>query len=304
MSGGIFSRKKGKSVKEGKGHRKQGIIRAGKLSGQGARESQQDAFCVAGEECPECGILAVVADGMGGLAGSGQVSETIVNSMLEAYAPGGEETAACAVDAPEPGETSAIQAPGKASGSCAPGCAGISPARQLQLLFRQAQARVDALLSGGRTKSGSTVVACIVKDQELSWLAVGDSRIYLWRAGGVVQLNQDHDFARDLTMLAMQGEMTFAEADRDPRRESLTSYVGAGFPRRVEFNREAVRLLPGDKILLVSDGVYRALSQKEMADALLGSAEQAAKQLQDKILQKSLPQQDNFTAIILDITEK
>lgn len=233
----------------------------------GARDSQQDAFGIAGLDTPESGVLAAVADGMGGLVNSGQVSQAIISAMMDAYAP--SENAA--------------------------------PARQLQMTFQQALLRVENLTRGSAAQSGSTLIACLIRDGGLSWLSVGDSRIYLWRGGGLIQLNQDHDFHHDLTLLAVRNEMSWDEADRDPRRESLTSYIGGGFPRKVDWNPEPVMLLPGDRVLLVSDGVYRALSQDELADHLSGTAPQAVQAIRAAIQQKNLPQQDNFTALIVEI---
>lgn len=244
-----------------------GVVTAASIHELGARDDQQDAFGITGEDSPEHGVLAAVADGMGGLVNSGQVSSALIEGMMEAYAPD----------------------------------SGTAPARQLQMLFIQALGRVEKLMQDSTVQSGSTLVACLVKDNGLSWLNVGDSHIYLWRGGGLVQLNQDHDFRHDLTMLAMQGDMELSEADSDPRRENLTSYIGKGFPRKVDWNQEPVRLMAGDKVLLVSDGVYRALSQEEMADCLCAGAQQSVQELRAVINKKNHPQQDNYTAIVLEI---
>lgn len=232
----------------------------------GARDEQQDAFCITGLEAPEGGVLAAVADGMGGLVDSGQVSRSLVDVLGKSFVPSNET----------------------------------SPARQLQLLFQQSLEQVENLRRGQTAQSGSTLVMGLIQGDGLSWLSVGDSRIYLWRSGGLVQLNRDHDFSHDLTLLALQGDMTMQEADQDPRRENLTSFIGRGFPRKVEWNPEPVSLCPGDKVVLMSDGVYRALSQEEMARCLQGDVSKAAHALRAAVTKKALPQQDNFTAVILE----
>lgn len=244
-----------------------GAVTTASIHELGARDDQQDAFGITGEDSPEQGVLAAVADGMGGLVNSGQVSSALIEGMMEAYAPD----------------------------------SGTAPERQLQLLFTQALCRVEKLMQSSAIQSGSTLAACLIKDNCLSWLNVGDSHIYLWRGGGLVQLNQDHDFHHDLTLLAMQGDMELSEADRDPRRENLTSYVGKGFPRKVDWSPEPVSLMAGDKVLLVSDGVYRALSQNEMAECLCAGAQQSVQAVRALIQKKNLPQQDNYTAVVLEI---
>ena len=237
------------------------------VHGLGARDSQQDAFGLVGPETTGGQVLAVVADGMGGLVNSGQMSEANAAAMTDGYAPG--------EDCP--------------------------PARQLQLLLKQALLRVDRLLEGSPVKSGSTLAACLIQADGLSWLSVGDSRIYLWRGGGLIQLSEDHDFSHDLTLMALQDEMTWDQADSDIRRERLTSYIGGGFPRKVAWNPIPVALRPGDRVLLVSDGVYRALSQAELAAMLALPARRCAQAVCAAIEEKRLPQQDNYTALILEL---
>ena len=244
-----------------------GTVRTASVHELGQRDSQQDAWGIAGSDAPELGVLAAVADGMGGLVNSGQVSGALIQCLTESFAPGGETP----------------------------------PAQQLQLLLGQAVAAVEDLLRDSTAQSGSTLVVCLIRSGGLSWLSVGDSRIYLWRSGGLVQLNQDHDFRHDLTLLALQGDLTLEEADRDPRRENLTSFIGRGFPRKVDWNPEPVELLPGDKVLLVSDGVYRALSQAELAACLEGGADTAADAIRTAVHKKQFPQQDNYTAVILAV---
>ena len=173
------------------------------LHQQGQRDSQQDAFCVTGQE--PSGILAAVADGMGGLVNSGAVSQALTETLAEEFTPDPR----------------------------------FPPARQLRIAFQQAVGKVDALLRDHPSRSGSTLVACLVQNGALSWLSVGDSRIYLWRDGGLIQLNREHNFFHDLTLLALQGDLTFEEADADPRRENLTSYIGRGFPRSDRVERGA-----------------------------------------------------------------
>lgn len=238
-------------------------IRGACLHELGDRDSQQDAFLLTreGQE-----VLAAVADGMGGLVNSGQVSSALVEALEEGW-------------------RRAEQCP---------------PERRLQLLLRQALDRVEEQLRGSTAQSGSTLVMGMVRDGALSWLSVGDSRIYLWRGGGLIQLSRDHDFHHDLVLLALQGDLTLSEADQDPRRDNLTSFIGRGFPRKVEWNQEPVPLRRGDRVLLVSDGVYRALSLEEMAACLDRPPEEAAAALGEAVRRKAYPQQDNYTAVILE----
>lgn len=59
----------------------------GKVHAQGARESQQDSFSVAVGTHRAGDVLAVVADGMGGLSDGDRVSQTIVSTIMRAFFP-------------------------------------------------------------------------------------------------------------------------------------------------------------------------------------------------------------------------
>ena len=239
----------------------------GVVHGIGDREYQQDRWGTSGSST-EYGILAVVADGMGGLVNSDQVSSTLVESMLDAYAPGGEE----------------------------------DPQRILRTLLQQAVFSVQSVLEGNSYQSGSTVISCLIRGGKLSFLSAGDSRLYLWRTGGLIQLNRDHDFAYELNMMLLRGEITEESADSNPRKGALTSFVGKDFPQKLDYNPEPIQLLRGDRLLLCSDGVYRALEERELSRFLRKDAVSAAKSIERSIQKKKLPHQDNFTAIVIQIS--
>lgn len=240
-------------------------IAAGIVQGLGARENQQDSYGV--DASGRSSVLAIVADGMGGLVNSDQVSRRIVDAMLDAYAPDGE-----------------------------------IPARhQLLLLLKRAIEEAAAVTADSRYDSGSTLAACIAGPSGLSWISVGDSRVCLWRKGSLIQLSRDHDFAHELAVMALSGSYTLEEADVNPRRDALTSYIGKDFPKYVDFNPQPITLQKGDRVILMSDGVYRALSQQELCRCLAKGAAKSAKQIERMIQKKHLPQQDNFTAVILTL---
>ena len=62
---------------------------------------------------------------------------------------------------------------------------------------------------------------------------------------------------------------------------------------------QPVTLVPGDKFILMSDGVYNALTPEEMTAALASTAAQSAEDLGRLIQAKAYPNQDNYTAVIL-----
>lgn len=242
-------------------------ISLGKIHDIGRRDYQQDSF---GQTAVlrNTGILAVLADGMGGLSGGERVSQKIVMEALTF----GSTLQANQVPTALPGMV-----------------AGINRA-------------VNQMLGPkGLYTSGSTVVSALITGNALRWISVGDSRIYLYRDGQISQLSRDHDLLQDWMPDILEGKRSMAESLRDPNGRKLTSFIGMGELRHVDYNRTPIPLLPGDRVLLMSDGVYGTVSDAEMAAILrdCGSVQLAASHIGQRIMGAALPYQDNYTLIVL-----
>ena len=242
-------------------------ISLGKIHDIGRRDYQQDSF---GQTAVlrNTGILAVLADGMGGLSGGERVSQKIVMEALTF----GSTLQANQVPTALPGMV-----------------AGINRA-------------VNQMLGPkGLYTSGSTVVSALITGNALRWISVGDSRVYLYRDGQISQLSRDHDLLQDWMPDILEGKRSMAEALRDPNGRKLTSFIGMGELRHVDYNRTPIPLLPGDRVLLMSDGVYGTVSDAEMAAILrdCGSVRLAASHIGQRIMGAALPYQDNYTLIVL-----
>lgn len=242
-------------------------ISIGKIHDIGRRDYQQDSF---GQTAVlrNTGILAVLADGMGGLSGGERVSQKIVMEALTF----GSTLQANQVPTALPGMV-----------------AGINRA-------------VNQMLGPkGLYTSGSTVVSALITGNALRWISVGDSRVYLYRDGQLSQLSRDHDLLQDWMPDILEGKRSMAEALRDPDGRKLTSFIGMGELRHVDYNRTPITLLPGDRVLLMSDGVYGTVSDAEMAAILhdCGNVQLAASRIGQRIMGAALPYQDNYTLIVL-----
>lgn len=242
-------------------------ISLGKIHDIGRRDYQQDSFGQTAVLC-NTGILAVLADGMGGLSGGERVSQKIVMEALTF----GSTLQANQVPTALPGMV-----------------AGINRA-------------VNQMLGPkGLYTSGSTVVSALITGNALRWISVGDSRVYLYRDGQLSQLSRDHDLLQDWMPDILEGKRSMAEALRDPNGRKLTSFIGMGELRHVDYNRTPIPLLPGDRVLLMSDGVYGTVSDAEIAAILrdCGSVQLAASHIGQRIMGAALPYQDNYTLIVL-----
>lgn len=243
-------------------------IEIGKLHEQGRREEQQDSFGVSDETLAKShGILIAVADGMGGLENGGKVSAAVVESVLDRFMT----------------------------------CAGEPDAKALLLtLGREAVAAVNALLGQeGCRKSGSTLSLGYIRDDRFSFLNIGDSRICLLRDGALLQLNREHTYENELALRAINGELTVNDALSDPKGAGLVNFIGMGELMQFDMPAAPLRLRAKDKLILMSDGVYNALSEDEMLAALSAPCHEAVNNLRAAIEGKQYTNQDNFTAVVV-----
>ncbi|MGM9619738.1 MAG: PP2C family protein-serine/threonine phosphatase [Oscillospiraceae bacterium] len=244
-------------------------VSVGKLHEQGAREGQQDCFAVSDEALMSThGLLAVVADGMGGLSDGDKVSAAAVQAVLDEFIL----------------------------------CRDAAGPEQLLLTLAQSAAQAVNELLGpeGCRRSGSTLAMGLVREGSFSFLSIGDSRICLYRGGVLTQLNREHTYQNDLALRAVNGELSVQEALSDPQGNGLTSFLGMGKLAGIDLPAAPIRLLSGDKLILMSDGVYNALSGEELARALEAGPEEAAQAIRAAVQEKNYSNQDNYTAVILE----
>lgn len=239
----------------------------------GARENQEDAFAFSdlsdAERVRKNGILALVADGMGGLSRGEEASGLAVRVFLREY------------EARKDKET---------IGECMNRALRIANTAVYDLAFTGEEEDDDL---------GTTMVAVVIYRDELHWIAVGDSRIYLYREENLQQLNLDHIYANHLLNDVVNGKISLKEAERHPERNYLTSYLGLPELNEVDQNDDPLPLKPGDRILLCSDGLYDTLSESRIAAILEGGEAPVAEEMVRQVLAKDSRHQDNVTVIVL-----
>ena len=241
----------------------------------GARTDQQDAFGFSDIEdaafVAHGGVLAVVADGMGGLEHGAKASQLAVQTLLDVYMRKAPQ---------EPVEDALGRALKEANTA----------------VYRLAQH------SEGEGRVGTTLAAVVVQGDVLHWVAVGDTRIYLYRNGQLHHLNADHVYARDLVRQVAAGQLTRAEADAHVEHDALTSFLGLETLPEVDCNLKPFPLRVGDRLLLCSDGLYGSLSEEALCVPLGEDPMVAAARLKQAVLAQAIAHQDNLTAVILALT--
>jgi PPM family protein phosphatase len=146
---------------------------------------------------------------------------------------------------------------------------------------------------------GATIVAAWIEAERLSLAHVGDSRVYLLRAGSMDQLTADHSLVAEKVRV---GILTPQEADASELQSVLTRAVGTNGSVQVDTDEQA--LLVGDFLLLCSDGLTRMVTDPEIASTLLTSstAQESADRLID--LANENGGVDNVTVVVLRVMEK
>lgn len=242
----------------------------GKVHGIGKREMQQDAFGISGTDMQKVskdGLLLVLADGMGGMCNGERASMATVVSCLDFFEQYG--IGACVSD-------------------------------ELVEMLHEANACVKRELGVDVGAGGSTAIAAYIYNKMVSWVSVGDSRIYLYRKNKLHQLNKEHNYAATLEDMVKQGQISREAALCDPQRAALTSFMGLEDIPEIDRCEEPFMLKKGDRLLLMSDGVFGTLSDVEMISAMQYLPDKAAMSIGMQIEQKKRKNQDNYTAIILE----
>ncbi|MDI3316422.1 MAG: Stp1/IreP family PP2C-type Ser/Thr phosphatase [Bacillota bacterium] len=141
---------------------------------------------------------------------------------------------------------------------------------------------------------GTTLTAALVDGDRLTLAHVGDSRAYLWRAGSLRQLTSDHSLVQ---ALVARGALSEEEAEHVPERHILTRAVGTS--PEVEVDVLEIRLEPGDRLVLATDGLSAALNKEQVAALLAEGGDRPAHRLVEAANRGGAP--DNVTVLVADL---
>ena len=234
------------------------------------RNHNEDAFVTQAES----GVF-VVADGVGGRACGEIASAMCVEAFREA-----EGKLKARVDA-------FAAAPGMETRN--------DVLTTIDQVLQQASRRIYENAETEGCVGMTTTVVAIVLGPSVAFVAhVGDSRAYMVRDGELRQLTEDHSMVNELVRT---GKMSYEEARASRHRHVITRAVGL-YPT-VQPSLATVDLLPGDRLLLCSDGLSDVVApdlirEEASATDLEGSV--------DVLLQAALDRggPDNITLILLD----
>jgi serine/threonine protein phosphatase PrpC len=248
-----------------KGTNKRPKVLVGHTQILGRRKEQEDSYKIVSNEK---GVLAVLADGMGGFSNGKLASSTAVKTFADEF----------------------TKAP------------SILPIEKfIAETSRNCNTRVIENSKG--ENSGTTLVAVVISGGYLYWASIGDSAIVLFRNCEFINLNKKHIFQSVLEEKFIMGEISSEELKNNSYKKRLTSYIGHKGFNDIEISRKALELRKGDKIILCSDGVYNSVTEIEMERVLSKkiTPECACNEIIEIIKRKNSPKQDNATIIVLEI---
>ena len=226
-----------------------------------ARRRNEDSFV----NRPDLGLWAV-ADGLGGLS-QGEVASQMVCGVLASLVP----------SATLEGTIEDIR-------------------RSLDEvntnLYRASQRPLDPV------QSCSTLVALALREQKAAVLWAGDSRAYRLRGGKLERLTADHSEeppAPDLVVVAGSD----AGKGTPAVNSAVTRAVGGTETLELDLRIEPTE--PGDRFLLCSDGVTRALDDGRLLELLTAKKDPESCVRELLSAANGVPADDNVTAVVIDI---
>lgn len=239
------------------------------LQGLGTRQRQEDAYMWVNPNDPnkiiQQGLLALVADGMGGMADGAMASSQTVRTISAAFETWNRETA------------------------------------QPHALFAAVQAADRTVWEQLHGAGGSTLIACHFYQEQLLYASVGDSSLFLCRDGLLTQLNEPQTLRQEkLRAMLRRGQCDPSDLSRSKEDAALSSYVGMGSQMEIDGFHRRFQLRNGDVLLLCSDGVSGVLSEDQLLSCMqAGTAEEICQALDMLIRRKAYRSQDNYTALVV-----
>ena len=227
-------------------------------------------------------VFAVLADGIGGHKGGEVAAELAVNHIMQSVAKGDGKFSEHIIE----------QAVREASNAIA------------------SHSSSNDELKG----MGATCVIAWIIDNKLHTAYVGDSRIYLMRAGQIQQLTVDHSWVQE----AMDKGILTPELARDhPNVHVIRRYLGSPVPPEPDFrlnlfegegtsqaeNNQGTELQPDDVLLLCSDGLTDLVWNDEILEVVRtkSSLKEATRALVN--LANERGGHDNITVVLIGVPE-
>jgi serine/threonine protein phosphatase PrpC len=142
----------------------------------------------------------------------------------------------------------------------------------------------------------TTCVCCIVQAGHAYWGHVGDSRLYLFRQGGLIGATKDHS---KVQYLVDQGIIGADEVVAHPDRNKIFSCLGGLVDPVIDLSRRTP-LRNGDVIVMCTDGLWSVFDQREISTWLTSTPIlTTAPKMMREGEKRGGPDGDNLSAIVV-----
>ena len=157
-----------------------------------------------------------------------------------------------------------------------------------EVVYRAASSRLDY------EGMGTTMVAAFLDAAVVSIAHVGDSRVYLVRGGNLRKLTEDHSLVAEQIQ---RGLLTEEEAEHSPQQNIITRAIG--IEATIEPTLSELTLVPGDCLLLCSDGLTRGVRPEQILDAIRAAPDPQIASDELVALANQAGGEDNTTVVVI-----
>lgn len=236
----------------------------------GKRQEQEDTLII--ESVGNQIYLCILADGMGGHTAGKKASETVCQGFVEYF------------------KFNPVEVSGNT----------------LKLALDYANESIANILRNQPQygNMGTTVIALLydVISSKYAFVSVGDSPLYLFNYNGLQRINANHSYYEILLRMVVEGMISQADADNNPKRNAITSSVmGEPIPevdvREGHLQADELLILASDGLQTLDDSQHGEIA--EFVRCYHSDINQLSDGLIEGVLQKQHPKQDNTSLIII-----
>ena len=232
-----------------------------------SRDNNEDSFIVKSLTNDQL-ILAAVIDGVGGYQG-GEVAAGIATEQIS------------------------MQFSGRPA----------DPISEMIMAFRNTN---EMIIAKKQTEAELSEMACVatmviadIEHNQFYYAHVGDTRLYLLRDGSLIKISKDHSF---VGFLEDSGRLDEAAAMQHPKRNEINKAIG--FSDQIATDESYIEtgqspFLPGDLLLLCSDGLTDMVNRQDITTLLLQGDTLAKKAGNLIALANENGGRDNITVVLL-----
>lgn len=236
----------------------------------GDRKEQQDRTALFAASRAPGYVMAVVADGMGGLSGGALAAEQVIRTAKQAFD----------LFSPQADDLE----------------------KMLVTIAREAHTVIKLTAISSEKKPHSTMVVLVITpDRRAVWAHVGDSRLYRFDGPNCVEQTIDHSYVETLVK---SGKLSRDEAKHHHLANVLINALGSHDNEPEVTVGRYNGLKAGDSFLLCTDGLWHYLSDVELGAAIaMNSPRQASEMLINKARERAGGAGDNCTLAIIKLVE-